>query len=199
MSRSMVEAARWRLLGLLFERPRRGWCEEIEALAREVGDARLIEAARQAAAVTEGAYLAVMGPGGTVSPREVAYRPMGDPGRILAGLRGIYEAFGYAPLVEDPPDHVAVQIGFVGFMKLKQAYAEVRDEAGAARLTAEAVAGFIDDHLAGFSGELARRLASGAPEHLVQTASILAELCPGAPLPLVDAPSRESADCSCDG
>ena len=104
----LLEAARWRLLGLLFERPRDGWRAEVRGLAAEVDDPRLQTATNEIADFGEGAYLAVLGPGGSVSPREVGYRPMGDPGKILSGLRTVYEAFGYRPRAEDPPDHVAV-------------------------------------------------------------------------------------------
>ena len=39
---AMSESTCWRLLGLLFERPRPGWRGEIELLAREVSDPKLL-------------------------------------------------------------------------------------------------------------------------------------------------------------
>jgi nitrate reductase assembly molybdenum cofactor insertion protein NarJ len=177
----LVESARWRLLGLLFERPRTGWHAEVRALASEVRNERLNAAARTTRNVDEGSYLAVLGPGGTVSPREVAYRRMGDPGKILAGLHAMYEAFGFEPKAEDPPDHVAVQAGFVGFMKLKQAYAAAGNDEAGERMTREAIATFTTEHLGGFVGEMAQRLEDAALEHLARAAAILGELCPAAP------------------
>ena len=179
------EAATWRLLGLLFERPREGWHAELSALAAEMHDGRFGQAERAARDADEGGYLSVLGPGRSVSPREVAYRPMGDPGKILAELQGIYDAFGYAPRTEDPPDHIAVEAGFVGFMKLKLAYAAAQDEAGARQTTEAAVESFLRDHLAGFAGELARRLQDSPLEHLGLAAAILKDRSPSAPLPLV--------------
>lgn len=198
MNSLLVDAARWRLLGLLFERPRVGWHAEVRALATEVNEPRFEQAAQAAADAGEGSYLAALGPGAAVSPREVAYRPMGDPGSILAELRAFYEAFGYDPRVEDPPDHVAVQAGFVGFMKLKQAYAAAQGDAEAEATTREATARFIEAHLADFAGELARRLTPAAPGHLERAAAILDEICPGKrdPLPLVSA--ENGTDLFCD-
>ena len=88
------EAAAWRLLGLLFERPRDGWWREVEMLSREVVDPEITAAAEAARdGGGEGRYLALLGPGGPVSPREVTYRGMEDPGRIFADierlLRGV--------------------------------------------------------------------------------------------------------------
>lgn len=177
VGRLLVEAARWRLTGLLLERPRSGWLEEVSALSAEVGDERLAEAARAARHADEGAFLALFGPGGTVSPREVAYRNMGDPGKILSELRGFYDSFGFDPKIEDPPDHVAVEAGFVGFLKLKQAYAASCGDADAEKTMRDAAEVFIERHLGGFAGDLAER-ASGMPEYLERTMAHLRAACP---------------------
>jgi len=82
MSR-IAHAAEWRLLGLLFERPRDAWRREVANVAQEVADAALSGAAAGAQDATEGHYLAMLGPGGAVSPREVKYRSFEDPGRFV--------------------------------------------------------------------------------------------------------------------
>jgi nitrate reductase assembly molybdenum cofactor insertion protein NarJ len=173
----LAESARWRLTGLLFERPRPGWHEEVRALASEVGDERLAAAAHAARDADEGTYLAILGPGGAVSPREVAYRNMGDPGKILSELRGFYDAFGFHPKAEDPPDHVAVEAGFIGFVKLKQAFAAARGDTEGERTTREAAQVFVERHLGSFAGDLAERL-NGMPDYLERAAAVLRQACP---------------------
>lgn len=157
----LAQAAGWRLLSALLERPRDGWREEILALAREVADGELAAGARRVAEdASEGEYLAVLGPGGAVSPREVAYRPDTDPAAILARLNALYEAFSYRPASEDPPDHIAVELGFAGFLVLKRSFAEQRDDAASATLVAEGLALFRAEHLDAFAAALAERLAA---------------------------------------
>ncbi len=142
------QATEWRFLGLLFERPREGWWQDVEALVREVGDPELkaaAEAAREEA--DQGLYLALLGPGGAVSPREVAYRGMEDPGHILAEIMAFYEAFAFRPATEEPPDHLAVEAGFLGYLCLKQAYARARRNDEEAGVAAAAAARFRETHL----------------------------------------------------
>ncbi len=155
----LAQAAGWRLLSALLERPRDGWRKEILALARETADGELAACARRIAEdASEGAYLAVLGPGGAASPREVAYRPDSDPAAILAQLHALYQAFAYRPAAEDPPDHIAVELGFAGFLVLKRAFAEQCDDAASATLVAEGLALFRAEHLDAFAAALAERL-----------------------------------------
>lgn len=177
VSEALAAAVRWRLLGLLFERPRPGWLDEVRNLAREVTDPALEAVALEAERADEGNYLSVLGPGGAVSPREVAYRPMGDPGKILSEVSGYYRAFAHRPSAEDPADHVAIETGFVGYLMLKESYALARNDTDAARTTREAIGVFIRDHLGSFAEELSQRLTDSAAGHLPATAAILAGWC----------------------
>jgi TorA maturation chaperone TorD len=159
------EAAAWRLLGLLMERPRAGWIEEVEALAREAGGDPLRAAARAAREASEGQYLALLGPGGPVSPREVAYRDREDPARVLSDLASYYEAFAYRPRAEDPADHIAVEAGFIGYLVLKEAMALAAGSQEHAAVAAQARERFLNEHVAPFARRLAERLA-GCGGHL---------------------------------
>lgn len=154
------EAAEWRLLALLFERPRPGWHAEVAALAAEVEDELLREAALAAADADERIYLRLIGPGGIASPRESAWRGRLDPGQILAALRLCYEAFAFAPAAEDPPDHVAVEAAFVGYLALKTAYAQASGQEPQADLCIAAAAAFREDHLRAMAGPLCERLGT---------------------------------------
>lgn len=164
-----------RLLGLMFERPRGGWAEQVRSLAAEQGDERLRALAYSALGATEGAYLRAFGPGGTVSPREVAYRRLADPGRMLADLSAFYEAFAYRPRAEDPADHIAVELGFAGYLAMKQAYTLTSGDRAGARRTREARALLRETRLRPFAAGLRARLAVDAPSHLEAAARLLAE------------------------
>jgi hypothetical protein len=169
------EATAWRLLGLFFERPRDGWRQEVESLRPAVCDADIaaaVEAAREEA--TEGLYLAVLGPGGLASPREVAYRGMGDPGQILSDILAFHEAFAFRPQAEEPPDHVAVEAGFLGYLCLKQAYARMRGNEDEAEIAAEAAARFCEEHLSSLAWPLADRLEKTGVQYLALAARALA-------------------------
>jgi molybdopterin-guanine dinucleotide biosynthesis protein A len=167
------EAAAWRLASLLFERPTPVVLCEIAALARETEDTLLSEAAASSAEGTEGLYLALLGPGGPISPREVTYRPLEDPGRVLSDLMAAYEAFAYRPRTEDPIDHAAVEAGFAGYLKMKESYALAKGDAEAAAVTGEAFESFLRDHLAPLAAGIAGRLA-GSGTYLERASAALA-------------------------
>jgi hypothetical protein len=167
------EAQEWRLLGLLFERPRAGWHAHVARLAAGLTDADLRSAAEEAVAAHEGAYLAVLGPGGAFSPREAGYRRTADPARLLAEIRAAYDAFAFAPEREDPFDHVAVEAGFVGWLKLKEAFAHASGDHAAAAITAAATRGFVERHVACLAEPLADRLATLAEGHLAPASRAL--------------------------
>ena len=169
------DAAAWRLLGLLFERPREGWWQEMEMLSQEVSDPA-IKAAADAAqeGASEGLYLALLGPGGPVPPREVAYRGMEDPGHIIADLSTFYEAFAFQPKSEEAPDHLAVEAGFLGYLCLKEAYARARGNEEEAEVAAQAATRFRDAHLATFAWPVAERLEEVGVRSLSLAASALA-------------------------
>jgi len=176
---AITAAAEWRLLGLLLERPRPGWHEEIAALAGEVADPAFRAAAAAAQTATEGAYLRVLGPGGLTSPRQVAYCGLADPGHILAQLSELYALFAYRPRAEDPFDHVAVEVGFVGYLWLKEAFARAAGQTEAAETAAHARTHFLAAHLANVGHGLVQRLAeAAAPPHLLAAARILADRVP---------------------
>lgn len=144
----IARAARWRLLGLLLERPRPGWSAEIERLAAEIDDPPLRAVVAAARDATEGEYHALLGPGAPASPREASALGLGDPGWMFSELARFYEAFGYAPRAEDPPDHVAVEAGFVGYLELKESLAWANGDADAAHTVAAARQAFVAAHLA---------------------------------------------------
>jgi hypothetical protein len=184
---AIAEAARWRLLGLLLERPRPSWRAEVAALVPEVDDAALAAASTRALAAHEGEYLALLGPGGVASPREAGHCGFGDPGWVLSELTRHYEAFGYAPRTEDPLDHVAVEVGFVAYLHLKEALALSCEDEEAAAVTRAARDAFLAGHLASIATSLAAAL-DGAPSYLADvTRALAARVPPGAQRAAADA------------
>lgn len=175
-----AEAAEWRLLSLLLSQPRPGWHEEVSAVAAEVADPALREAARAAQGAGEGPYHALLGPGGPASAREAAYAGFGDLGRLLADLAARYAAFAFEP-GDEPGDHLAVLCGFASYLHLKEAFAMARGREDEALVAREERARFLADHLSVAGRGFAEKLPGGAPEHLRAAAAALAARAPAAP------------------
>lgn len=169
----LADAAWWRLAGLLFERPRGDWWREVASLALDVDDDELRDAARLAQQAGEGAYLAALGPSGVVSPRQAGHDGHRDPGQVLAGLMACYDAFAYHPRAEEPADHVAVEAGCVGYLRLKQAFARASGQMDQASIVSDAVDWMIE-HLRTYAHALAGALAAAELEHLRLAATALA-------------------------
>ena len=172
-SELLRQAQDWRLLGLLFERPRRDWWQEIAELADSTRDEDLRAAAAATVGAGQGAYLALLGPGGVLPSREAGYRRTSDPGQVLFEIQTAYEAFAYRPVAEDPPDHVAVEAGFIGWLCLKQAYALASGDTAAAEIAADAARTFQKRHLAAMAEPMSVRLELVESGYLLLAAKAL--------------------------
>lgn len=181
----LADAACWRMLSLLLECPRAGWRQKVASLLPEVGGPRLALAARAALGdVSEGAYHRALGPGGAVSPREVAHAPLALPGILLGDVAAYYDAFLFRPASEEPPDHVSVEAGFLGYLRVKEAYALASGDGDNAATVRRAADAFAAGHLAQQAEPIARGLAAaGAPDYLVRSAEALAARLGPPPLP----------------
>jgi nitrate reductase assembly molybdenum cofactor insertion protein NarJ len=170
------EAAWWRLLGRLLECPNDEWRRDVAALAAEVDDEGLRGAADAAlATATEGQYHSVFGPGGPAPPREVSYHDSLELGSLMSTLAGYYDAFGYHPATREAPDHVAVEAGFIAYLRFKEAYARAAGDEEHASLTADAADRYLADHLAMIAAPLAAALADSEMDYLVRASGLLAE------------------------
>ncbi|HET9598441.1 MAG TPA: molecular chaperone TorD family protein [Anaeromyxobacteraceae bacterium] len=186
----LAGAAEWRLLSLLLSRPRQGWHEEVRAVAGEVGDPLLREAATRAEGASEGPYHALLGAGAAASPREAARLGFGDPGRALADLAAQYAAFGFAPRQEEPDDHLAVECDFASYLFLKEAYAVCAGSAADAAVARDARARFLREHAALAGTGFASALPDGAPPYLRCVGDAIAGRLPAVAMPH-DVPSSE--------
>jgi len=169
------QAAEWRLIGLLFECPVGTWRDDIAALARDVDDPLLGGAVQHALdEASEGLYHSTFGPGGPAPPREVSYLQAVQLGYLLSELTAFYDAFAYQPVTKESPDHVSVEVGFVGYLLLKQAYALSRGDDEQASVAAEAEVTFRREHLASFVEPLAATLESSGIAYLAEIGRALA-------------------------
>jgi hypothetical protein len=169
----LQQAADYRLIGLLLERPREGWIQQVSELGLTSTDANLRLAAEKAAEAREGVYLDALGPGGVVSPREVGHRVAGDPGHILSEIEGFYTAFAFQPRTEEPSDHISVEAGFMGFLALKEAYAVSSGDAESAQTTREAAEKFRASHLVAFAEPISVALDNTVVDYLALTGKAL--------------------------
>lgn len=170
------QSAQWRLAGLLFEPPDDPWRRELMDLVAEAEDAQLAAAVRAAMDEAQpGLYHSTLGPGGPGLPREVSHQATLVPGGLLAELEGQYAAFGYRPSCEESPDHVAVEAGFVAYLRLKQAYAAACGRPEHANLAAETAQRFLEEHLARIAAPLAAALANSQIGYLAAAAEWLRE------------------------
>jgi nitrate reductase assembly molybdenum cofactor insertion protein NarJ len=178
----LAEAAEWRLLGLLFEYPAAGWREEVLRLGAEARDARLGELAAAAAGeMSEGLHQALFGPAGPVPLREVTYLGGVQLGYLMSELAAYYNAFGYQNADREADDHLAVEAGFVAFLKLKQAYALASGMPEQAAIAEEAMRSFIADHLCRLAHGAGQRLEAGGPDAYAAAGRALAERTGPAP------------------
>ena len=170
------QAAEWRLIGLLFEPPCAEWRDLIAALGSEVTDEKLKRAA--AAALEEAGeelYHSIFGPGGPASPREASYFDNIQLGYLIAELDAHYLAFAYQTSSEEAPDHVAVEAGFIAYLRLKEAYARAEGDTDHAEIARDAALHFVSEHLARIAPALQEKFADAGVEYLLLTSQALFE------------------------
>ena len=178
----LEQACEWRLLALLLSRPTAACLQIARQLVDEVSLTALAEAGRAwCESASEGAYLALLGPGGIVSPRLVAYRGFSDPGWMLADIARYHEVFAFHPQAEEPADHVAVLAELVSYLWLKEAYARELNDDEAAVLTRSARERFIEEYLAPIAAPLAERLDACGATAWSAAAHLLAARVPPPP------------------
>lgn len=183
----LAEAAEWRLYGLLFEYPDAAWTSNVEALMASLADPDLRDLAANALRdASEGLHIALFGPAGTVPPREVTYRGGVQFGYLIAELAAFYDAFGYTPQAQEAPDHLAIELGFVSYLKLKHAHALANGEDAQAEVTGAACEEFVREHIAWQAEPVLKRLEDFAPDYLVEAGKRI--LAHAGPAPKSDFP-----------
>jgi nitrate reductase assembly molybdenum cofactor insertion protein NarJ len=167
-------ATEWRLLALAFECPGGTWQAQMDELRGEVEDAdlrQLPDCARQEAAPE--LYHTTFGPGGPAAPREVSYVRSIQPGQLIADIQAFYDAFAYCPAIDEPPDHVAVELGFVSYLHLKAAYAISCGDDEHSATAIDAASRFTEYHLSGVAVPLAKLLVTSEVRYLSLAATAM--------------------------
>lgn len=168
------EAAEWRLLSLLFECPTHDWREQVAALMNDVSDTELKSAARDALdEASEGLFHHTFGPGGPAPAREATYHQTVQLGYLMSELQAYYNAFAFKPATAEPPDHISVEIGFVAYLKIKEAYALACRDAVRAATATESAERFIQEHLANIAQPLAEHLEGSEIAYLAKAGAAL--------------------------
>ncbi len=163
----LKDATEWRLLSLLFDCPNPHWLEHVDLLGRTISNKNLKRAAKSAQTeATEGLFHSIFGPGGPAPGREISYRGWVQPGYMLSELSSFYDAFSYRPETKEVPDHIAVETGFIAYLRLKEAFALENSDPESAEITAEASRTFIDEHLSKYAEQMSKILSNSGIEYL---------------------------------
>lgn len=173
--RLVRDAQEWRLLGRVLECPSDSWREDVARLGRDLGDeAFRTLAATAVSQASEGLYHSAFGPGGPAPPREASYLASVELGSLLSAIEGDYAAFAYHPDADEPADHIAVEAGFIAYLRLKEAFAVAVGDEEASAITARVAARFLADHIAPVAHPLADLLNQSGIEYLAQSARLIA-------------------------
>jgi|YNPNPStandDraft_1061719.scaffolds.fasta_scaffold09843_5 TorA maturation chaperone TorD len=175
---ALLKEARWyRIFSLCFQPPRPSLRNELRDLFSETGSGkeRLWTLIEQSGFEAEHHY--VLGSGGPCSPCESAYlgRALGGTERIMADVAGFYRAFAFHahPEITEPVDHIAVELSFLSFLALKEAYALYRADARSRTVCREARERFNHDHLLAWIPLFAEALRKGASGSFYEQAARL--------------------------
>jgi TorA maturation chaperone TorD len=183
-------AASWRFASLLFQGPRDERGQELRALASLVPDAlrtRALALATDSAARAD-SYYEVLGPGGCPAAESAYDRAaVANRGPLIADVAAFYRAFAYPPRLtsELPPDHIAVELDFLGFLALKAAFACHDGRTEQLDVASDAYRQFLDEHPRFWIRDLCDRLTAGGHNAYAAAAEWVAAL--------LDPPAGESA------
>jgi nitrate reductase assembly molybdenum cofactor insertion protein NarJ len=85
---------------------------------------------------------------------------------MLSELSSFYDAFSFKPITNEVPDHVAVETGFVAYLRMKEAFALDSCDTESAEITAEAAKTFVSEHLSKYAEQMSKILNSSGIEYL---------------------------------
>jgi len=195
-------AATWQFASLLFQTPSARSLRDLHGLAREVAPAvrplagRLTEVALDA---WDAEYHRVLGPGG-VPACESSYddNALAGRGPLLSRVAGFYDAFAYRPDDESPevPDHVSIELGFLGYLALKAAFAMDRNERGRLAIVHEAYDRFLGEHLSFWFDRFAERITGSDSALYGEALAVVSTLVPALPCAEARSPQRHMTDAS---
>ena len=170
----LAQAAEWHALGMLFQCPSPAWKQQLANLRQEIVEPDVIRAMELAVVdASEGAFHSILGPGGPAPAREVSYRDMIQLGYLMSELSTYYDAFEFRPATSEAPDHISVEAGFIGFLRLKEAYALADGDQERASIAREAAERFRREHLSYVAEPLSSALDHSGEPYLEQAGRAL--------------------------
>lgn len=177
----LQRSAGWRVASLLFQEPDTARAAELNALAVVVPEPVRAGAQQLAeeTALRADDYFRVLGPGGCPASESGYDRAaMANRGALIADVAAFYEAFAYPPrLTSDlAPDHIAVELDFLGFLALKIAFAVHDGGAEQSEVARAAYVEFLEQHPAFWIGELRARLEAGGHASFASAAAWVSAL-----------------------
>lgn len=169
----LLAAARLRALAIAFRPPGPAVAEALAAIAATLGDAGAEPFRPLVAAMgpdlSEEHHL-LFGPGGACPLAETDYADtvLGGKGGLLGDVAGFYAAFRFDPAAEfhEPPDHLAIELSFLSWLRMKAAYALLGGEVAAVDITERAWRAFVETHAGHLAEALLARLTEKAPSSI---------------------------------
>jgi TorA maturation chaperone TorD len=162
----LERAASWRLASLLFQEPRENRAAELSALAALVSEP--VRAGAEAlvaeTALRAEDYQRVLGPGGCAAAESSYDRAaIANRGPLIADVSAFYEAFAYPPRHTSDlvPDHIVVELDFLGFLALKIAFAMHEGRAEECAVARTAYDEFLERHTGFWIDALLAGLTAG--------------------------------------
>lgn len=165
--RDLERASTYHFLALLFLPPTIEVLDELRVLAGALpGDLRADGEALAAGAgpEVELEYHALLGGSGRCRDCESDHEinALGGKGPLLADVAAFYRAFRFAAELRLAPDHIAVELDFLGFLAMKTACARHAGLTDEREICEAAAASFQRDHLARWTPQFLAQLESTA-------------------------------------
>jgi TorA maturation chaperone TorD/hemerythrin-like domain-containing protein len=176
MKNALARASLCRALSLAFRLPGPDLARQLKELADTIGGE---EGARiRALPELEQQFHRVLGAGGVCPANEsdhLPWRTVGGKGAILGDVAAFYEAFRFDPTKEhrESPDHLAIELSFLGWLSFQEAYAIHGDRREERALCRSAIEKFTEEHLATWLERFTGRMAAVAEEGFYRAASEL--------------------------
>lgn len=177
----LESAANWKFFSLLLQYPNAEVIKKAKSLSQEIlpslqPDAQ--ELINLFSSYQEAVYHILLGSAGTVSPYESDYQISGqegihDKGAVLGDIAAFYKAFGYDFSIEmkEAPDHAAIELAFLSYLKLRQAYSLNQGKEEIYQLCCDAEKKFLSEHLLAWFPQFLQELSHQSEDHFYQKAA----------------------------
>ena len=163
----MQTAVEWKLIALLWERPRQHEPAQVGCLSSQIDDLFLKETGDLGCEATQEAYLKHFGPDGPVFLQETAY-VICHSEKILRQIETIYDAFSFQSHAENPSDHIAVEADFISHLYVKEARARLANDADAYSVAIDVRTKFIEEHFRILVQALRKKISGSEPEYILK-------------------------------